>query len=150
MMRNRHLVARGGVSPDFMASRTMAVEYESEAMKATDDFTAFESGEASHSRALADPYGHQQVQWAFTKLGERRRERIAVFNAGLDDLARQPLSDLDSFHEAAPLGDQAGNVRTGGDVPTFVQSLDVQPKGCFVHLHPVALASTILAAFGVH
>jgi len=150
VMGNGHLASRGSMTPDLVASGTVAVEYESEGMKTADNFTVFETGKASHGRPSADTYGHQKVQWAFTELGQCRRKRVAVFKAGLHDLARQPLSDLDSFHEAATLSDQAGNVRTGGHVPALVEGLEVQPDRCFVQLHPVALTSRIGVAFGAH
>ena len=54
-----------------------------------------------------------------------------MVQTGFNEFACQTLRDLDRFDDATPFGYQTGYVRTGGNIPTFVQGLDLQSNAFF-------------------
>ena len=74
-------------------------------------------------------------------MGERRRQRVAMLVAGFNNLARQPLRNLNCFHHAAPFSHQPRDIRTRGHVPTLFQCFDVQPDTYFVDFGDLTLAA---------
>jgi len=81
-------------------------------------------------------------------IAKNRREGIAVLEAGLDDFAREPLSDFDGFGYGAALGDQSRNIRTRAQVAAIAQFLDANADGrlfnvceMFLVFHEIRLRS---------
>ena len=85
--------------------------------------------------ALRDADGHQQVQTGFPLLeaGQRRGERITVFDARLRDLAGESLGDFGGLGDATPFCDQTGNVGARGEEASASESLDAKSNRCFGH-----------------
>src|SRR5437868_14827847 len=104
MVRNGDFPTGLYLSPDFMATGTLAIEMEAEPYGVSVQLRG-------KKIPLNVPSGHCNRDSEFSAesllAAKDRRKRISMFKAGFDDFASEALRDFDSLRNSPPLGDQS-------------------------------------------
>jgi len=137
MARQGDLASGHRMAPDFVTAGSGTVEPIPEASQATRDLSVPESGEAAHLRH-ADRHAQVDAGIGLDQIGKGRRQRVAMLDAGLGDLAGKPLGYLRGFGDAAPFGDKARNVNACGQKATIGQLLNAETDGGLVHYRAIS------------
>ena len=117
---------------DFVTAGSGPVEPVPVVPQPTRDIPVPESGETTHLRHTER---HAQVDTSFwlDQIRKGRWKRVAMLNAGLGDLAGEPLGYLRGFGDAPPFGDKTRNVNACGQKTALGQLLDAETDGGLVH-----------------
>ena len=122
MVGDRQVSSGRWVAPNFVASRSLAVESKTGEFQLSNDFAVSEAGETAHSGG----YDDGEIRLA---LGGREVFRLIVLTASFNQFSSDVAGDFESFRNRAPLGDEALEFLGRRQIHAFGQFFNLNRDG---------------------